>query len=85
MSKPTTWGGRWNRKGIQMRKISLIALVAASILVGVGIEAGAWTAATSSALTANPVMDPPVPANAKDLATSHYDDFSLVFPAVIGQ
>jgi hypothetical protein len=73
------------RKGIQMRKISLIAVAAALILVGVGIEAGAWTAATTPTLTANPVIDPSGPTSAKDLPTSHYDDYSLVFPAGVGQ
>jgi hypothetical protein len=80
MSKPTTWGGRWNKKEVQMRKISLIAVAAALILFGVGIEAGAWTTPTTRALTANPVIDPSGPTSAKDLPTSHYDDYSLVFP-----
>ena len=68
-----------------MRKISLIAVAAVLILLGVGIEAGAWTTATTRVLTANPVIDPTIPTSAKDLPTSHYDDYSLVFPAVIGQ
>jgi hypothetical protein len=68
-----------------MRKISLIAAAAALILVGVGMEAGAWTTPTSPAFTTNPVMDPLVTASPKDLPTSHYDDYSLVFPAVVGQ
>jgi len=68
-----------------MRKISLIAATAALILVGVGMEAGALATATTPALTANPVMGPSGSADAKDLPTSHYDDYSLVFPAVIGQ
>ena len=67
-----------------MRKISLIA-VAVLILIGVGIEAGAWTTATSRALAANRVIGPSGPTSVKDLPTSHYDDYSLVFPAVIGQ
>jgi hypothetical protein len=72
-------------EGIQMRKISLIAAAAALILVGIGMEAGALTTATTPALTANPVMDPSTPASAKDLPASHDDDSFLVFPAVIGQ
>jgi len=68
-----------------MRKISMIAVAAALILIGVGMEAGAWTTATTPELTANPVIAPSGPTSAKDLPTSHYDDYSLVFPAVIGQ
>ena len=68
-----------------MQKISLIAAAAALILVGVGMEAGAWTAATTPVLIANPVTNPSGLASAKDLPTSHYDDYSLVFPAVVGQ
>ena len=67
-----------------MGKISLIAITAVLILIGVGMDAGAWTA-TTRVLTANPVVDPSAPMSAKDLPTSHYEDYSLVFPAVIGQ
>ena len=68
-----------------MRKISLIAVAAALILIGVGMEAGAWTTATNPVLTANPVIDSSGPTAARDLPTSHYEDYSLVFPAIIGQ
>ena len=68
-----------------MGKISLIAITAVLILIGVGMDAGAWTTATTPTLIANPVIDPSAPTSAKDLPTSHYDDYSLVFPAVIGQ
>jgi hypothetical protein len=68
-----------------MRKISLIAIAAALILMGVGMEAGAWTTATTRTLTANPVIDPSAPMSATNLSASLYDDGFLVFPAVIGQ
>jgi hypothetical protein len=68
-----------------MRKISLIAMVAALILIGVGMEAGAWTAADNLVLTANPVIDSSGPISAKGPPTSHSEDYSLVFPAIIGQ
>jgi hypothetical protein len=67
------------RKEIQMRKISLIAIAAVLILIGVGVEAGAWSKPTNRVLTANPVVDPSGPTSGKDMPTA------LVFPAVIGQ
>ncbi len=68
-----------------MRKISLIAVAAVLILIGVGVEAGAWSVSTAGAHAASTGIDPSGLMTAKDLPTSHYDDYSLVFPAVIGQ
>jgi hypothetical protein len=64
---------------IQMRKISLIAIAAVLILIGVGVEAGAWSKPTNRVLTANPLVDPSGPTVGKNMPTA------LEFPAVIGQ
>jgi hypothetical protein len=62
-----------------MRKISVIAIAAVLMLIGVGVEAGAWSKPANRALTANAVVDPSGPTVGKDVPTA------LVFPAVIGQ
>jgi hypothetical protein len=68
-----------------MRKISFTAVAAIIILIGVGAWVGASTVPTTPALAASTSIDPSGLTNAKDLPTSHYDDYSLVFPAVIGR
>jgi hypothetical protein len=52
-----------------MRKISFFA--------GVGIGVGTWT--STSALAGSTVDPFAMMTSAKDLPTSHYDDYSLVF------
>jgi hypothetical protein len=68
-----------------MHKISLIAIAAVLILVGVVVEAGAWSVPAARAHAANTGINPLGLMTTKDLPTPHYDDYSLVFPAVIGQ
>ncbi len=61
-----------------MRKISFFAAaVAGLVLIGVGTWIGTWT--SISALAASSVDPSAMMANAKDLPTSHYDDYSVVF------
>ncbi len=62
-----------------MRKISVFAAaVAVLILIGVGTWIGVGTSSSTSALAASTV-DPFAMTDAKDLPTSHYDDYSVVF------
>jgi hypothetical protein len=59
-----------------MRKISFSAAFAVLILIGVGV----WTVSTTHTLAATAGIDPSgMMANAKDLPTSHYDDYSVIF------
>jgi hypothetical protein len=62
-----------------MRKITLFV---AGVIVGFMISFGTWigvgTMTTTSALAAS-TLDPFAMMSAKDLPTSHYDDYSLVF------
>ena len=61
-----------------MRKISILAGVAVLFLFGVGVWIGVGTS-TSSAV-ASSTLDPLVMMmSVKDLPTSHYVDYSLVF------
>ena len=62
-----------------MRKISLFAGVAALFLIGVGawIGSGKWT--STSALAASTIDPFAMMVSAKDLPTSHYVDYSVVF------
>jgi len=63
-----------------MRKITLFV---AGIIVGVMISVGTWigvgTMTTTSALAASTIDPFTMMTGAKDLPTSHYDDYSLVF------
>jgi len=61
-----------------MRKISFFAGVAVLILIGVGTWIGVGTG-TPTALAASTVDPFAMMTNAKDLPTSHYDDYSVVF------
>jgi hypothetical protein len=64
---------------IQMRKISLFAIAAAMVAIGVGV----WAASTTKAGVAPSMVQGFEPfqlmMNAKDLPARHYDDFSMVF------
>ena len=63
-----------------MRKISLCAAgVAVLILIGVGTWIGVGTGTSTPALAASTVDPYAMMVSAKDLPTSHYDDYSLVF------
>jgi type IV secretory pathway TrbD component len=63
-----------------MRKISLFAgVVAVLVLIGVGTWIGVGTGTSTPALAASTVDPYAVMASAKDLPTSHYDDYSVVF------
>ena len=68
-----------------MCKISFTVVAAILILIGVGAWVNASTVQTIPVLAASTGIDPSGLTNAKDLPTSHYDDYSLVFPGVIGQ
>jgi hypothetical protein len=63
-----------------MRKITLFV---AGVIVGVMISVGTWivggTMTTTSALASSTIDPFAMMAGAKDLPTSHYDDYSLVF------
>jgi hypothetical protein len=62
-----------------MRKISVFAGVAVSFLIGVGAWIGVGTWTSSSAL-ADSTVDPfAMMVSAKNLPTSHFVDYSLVF------
>ena len=59
-----------------MRKISLFAAVAALILIGIGT----WNFPTTDARAASPGIDCfGMMTDAKNLPTTHYDDYSVVF------
>jgi hypothetical protein len=73
------------REEIQMRKISFFAVAAVLILIGIGVDVGVSTGTTTRALADSSGIDPSALASGKNLPTSHYEDYSLVFPAVIGQ
>jgi hypothetical protein len=62
-----------------MRKISFFAGVAALFLIGVGawIGSGKWT--STPALAASTIDPFAMMVSAKDLPTSHYVDYSVVF------
>jgi hypothetical protein len=63
-----------------MRKISFCAAgVAVLILIGVGTWIGAGTGTSTPALAASTIDPFAMMANAKDLPTSHYIDYSVVF------
>ena len=64
-----------------MRKISLFAgVVSVLVLIGVGTWIGVGTGTSTKALAAASTIDPyAMMASAKDLPTSHYVDYSVVF------
>jgi hypothetical protein len=70
---------RLSTGGIQMRKVSLFAIAAAMVAIGVGV----WAASTTKAGVAPSMVQGIQPfqlmMNAKDLPAQHYDDFSMVF------
>ena len=62
-----------------MRKVSFFAGLAVLFLIGVGtwMFVGTWTSTT--ALAASTVSPLEMMTTVKDLPTSHYDDYSVVF------
>jgi hypothetical protein len=68
------------QRGIQMRKIILfVAGVATGVVISIGTWIGVGAIAPTTAL-ADSTMDPlAMMTGAKDLPTSHYDDYTLVF------
>jgi hypothetical protein len=59
-----------------MRTIGYFAVVAVLVLIGLAT----WTVPTTHAFVANTGIDPSAMTIAtKDLPTSHYDDYSLIF------
>jgi hypothetical protein len=63
-----------------MRKISFFAgVVSVLVLLGVGTWIGVGTGTSTNALAASSVDPFAMMAVAKNLPTSHYDDYSVVF------
>jgi hypothetical protein len=67
------------QRGIHMRKISLFAGVAVLFLIGVGTWIDVGTGTSTPALAASTVSPLEMMMTVKDLPTSHYDDYSVVF------
>jgi hypothetical protein len=61
-----------------MRKLIFLA-VAVLILIGLGTWIGVGTGTPTIALAASSVDPFSMMTNAKDLPTSHYDDYSVIF------
>ena len=61
-----------------MRKLSFLA-VAVLILVGVGTWIGVGTGTPTSALAASTIDPFAMMTSVKDLPTSHYVDYTLIF------
>ena len=61
-----------------MRKLSFLA-VAVLILIGVGTWIGVGTGTPTTALAASTIDPFTLMTSAKDVPTSHYDDYSVVF------
>jgi hypothetical protein len=62
-----------------MRKISFFAGVAVLFLIGVGTWIGVGTGTSTPALAASTIDPFAMMTIAKDLPTSHYVDYSVVF------
>ena len=62
-----------------MRKISFLAGVAVLFLIGVVTWIGVGTSTSTTALAASTVSPLEMMMTAKDLPTSHYVDYSVVF------
>ena len=62
-----------------MPKISIFAGVAALFLIGVGIWIGVGTWTSTSAIAGSTVDPYAMMTSAKNLPTSHYNDYSVVF------
>ena len=62
-----------------MRKISFFAGVAVGFVIGVGTWIGIGTWTSTSALADSTLYPLAMMTSVKDLPTSHYDDYSVVF------
>jgi hypothetical protein len=62
-----------------MRKISFFGGVAVGFVIGVGTWIGVATWTSASALADSTINPLAMMTSAKDLPTSHYDDYSVVF------
>jgi hypothetical protein len=64
-----------------MRKIILFAAgVATGVVISIGTWIGVGAIAPTTALAESPAINPSaMMTGAKDMPTSHYDDYSLVF------
>ncbi len=69
------------QRGIYTRKtILFVAGVATGVVISIGTWIGVGAIAPSSALASSTAVDPlAMTTGMKDLPTSHYDDYSLVF------
>ena len=68
------------QRGIHMRKISFCAAgVAVLFLISVGTWIGVGKGTSTPALAASTIDPFAMMTSAKDLPTSHYDDYSVVF------
>jgi hypothetical protein len=65
-------------EGIQMRKITLLAAVVATVLIGFGAWVDVRTFTPAGALAGASDQPPVTVTGAKGLPTSHYDDYDLV-------
>jgi hypothetical protein len=71
--------GELNAEGNNMRKISFFGGVAVLVLIGVGAWIAVGTSTSTSALAASTIDPFAMMTSAKDLPTSHYVDYSLIF------
>jgi len=71
--------GELNAEGNNMRKISFLSGVAVLVLIGVGAWIAVGTSSSTSALAASTIDPFAMMTSAKDLPTSHYVDYSVVF------
>jgi hypothetical protein len=69
------------QRGIHMRKIILFAAgVATGVVISIGTWIGVGTVTADSALAGSTALDPlAMTTGMKDMPTSHYDDYSVVF------
>jgi hypothetical protein len=67
------------QREIHMRKISVFAGIAVLFLIGVGAWIGVGTWTSTSALAASTIDPFAMMVNAKNLPTSHYVDYEVVF------
>ena len=67
------------QRGIHMRKISVFAGIAVLFLISVGAWIGVGTWTSTSALAASTIDPFAMMVNAKNLPTSHYVDYEVVF------
>jgi hypothetical protein len=62
-----------------LRRVLFVAVVAAFVMMGIGTWTRVGAPSPTSALAGSTVDPSAMMANAKNLATSQFDDYSLVF------